>query len=338
MEIEKKTSSRSVFSSLDIDDDEIRVIGGNEVHESTQPDIVLEPEHPQFDQEPETPRRKRWMWLVGLLLAVAAILALIYLNRKPEAEPDEPGLLENPDTLVIEKPVAELIVKFGDYSDTTGLSYVQTLDTVINDVPLTIYIPHNSTAELCIGVPDYRDKSIILALHAADIRRDNKKIVGAFVLKGEPLAWGLSKKGYCAILGDSITVGVADNSPLFEQATETGGYFFRQFPLVDNGQLVENEPKNKSIRRALCERAGEIFVAQTNSQESFHDFAQALVDLGCNNAIYLIGGESYGFFRDYDGKCTEFHNRRNQKYRFENFILWKKITQERQSQLKDKRL
>lgn len=31
-----------------------------------------------------------------------------------------------------------------------------------------------------------------------------------------------------------MTVGVDDNSPLFEEATEKGGYFFRQFPLVDN--------------------------------------------------------------------------------------------------------
>ena len=60
------------------------------------------------------------------------------------------------------------------------------------------------------------------------------------------------------------------------------------------------------------------------SHESFHDFAQALVDLGCNNAIYLIGGDSYGFFRDSEGNCTEFLKNRNQKYKFENFILWKK--------------
>ena len=49
------------------------------------------------------------------------------------------------------------------------------------------------------------------------------------------MAWGLSKKGYVSIIEDKITVGVADNSPLFEEATEKGGYFFRQYPLVNNG-------------------------------------------------------------------------------------------------------
>ena len=319
-----ENKSNILWSSRDIGDDDIRVIGGSEL----ESDIILEPDsmqkrRPSF-KKTSGGNKNPWGWIIAGILAVAAILAVIFLTKKPEVGPDEPGLIENPDTLVVEKPIAEPIKQFGDYSDTTGLSYVQTLDTVINDVPLTILIPHNARPELYLGVPDYRDKNIVLALHAADIRRDNKKIVGAFVLKGEPLAWGLSKKGYCAILGDTITIGVADNSPLFEEATETGGYFFRQYPLVDNGKLVENEPKNKAYRKALCEREGEIFVVISNSQESFHDFAQALVDLGCKNAIYLIGSDSYGFYRDSDGKCIESNNRRYQKYRFENFIIWKK--------------
>ena len=58
------------------------------------------------------------------------------------------------------------------------------------------------------------------------------------------------------------------------------GYFFRQYPLVKDGQVIDNEPKGKSIRRAICDRQGEIFMVETGSIESFHDFAQALADLG----------------------------------------------------------
>ena len=126
------------------------------------------------------------------------------------------------------------------------------------------------------------------------------------MLKGEPKAWGLSKKGYCAIINDTVTVGVADNSPLFEEATEKEGYFFRQFPLVDNGKLVENEVKGKSVRRALCDRNGEIFIIETLDTESFHDFSQALVDLGVDNAIYLIGSIAYGWSTDAEGQRHEF--------------------------------
>jgi len=326
MEIKREITSSKSFSTFDISDDEIQVIGGTEVSETRQPDQGQAPRRPRLDKEPESPRKKRWIWLAVLILSVAAILALIFLNRRKKVEPDVPGIFEKPDTVIVETPAAMPVEKLGDYSDTTASGFVEVLSKTINDVPLTILIPHNATAELCIGVPDYRDKDIIMAYHAADIRRDNKKIVGAFVLKGEPLAWGLSKRGYCAILGDSLTVGVADNSPLFEQATEEGGYFFRQYALVENGKLVENEPKNKSYRKALCERAGEHFVVLSQTQESFHDFSQALVDLGCSNAIYLVGGDAYGFYKDSEGNCTEVHDLRRQKYRFENFILWRKTS------------
>lgn len=123
--------------------------------------------------------------------------------------------------------------------------------------------------------------------------------------------------------GITNTVGVADNSPLFEQATDTDGYFFRQYPLVDNGKLVDNETKNKAIRKALCERAGEIFVIKSETAESFHDFAQALVDLGVNNAIYLVGSTPYGFWYDKEGNVEEFSDLRVSKYKYESYILWR---------------
>ena len=175
--------------------------------------------------------------------------------------------------------------------------------------------------------PDINDTSIIFCTQAADIRKDNKKIVGAFVLKGEPLAWGLSKKGYCAIIENVITVGVANNSPLFEEATEKGGYFFRQYPLVDNGVLVENEPKNKSVRKAVCQRGNQTFVVESQTKESFHDFAQALVDLGVDNAIYLVGGEyAKGWYRNQDNEMIDFSKGRRDRYRNENYIVWKSVS------------
>ena len=195
---------------------------------------------------------------------------------------------------------------------------------MINDIPLRIYIPHNAKMSLHVGRLDKRDTSIIFAAQAADIRRDNRKIVGAFVLKGEPLAWGLSKKGYCAIINDKITIGIADNSPLFEQATETDGYFFRQYPLVDNGKLVENEPKNKSVRRALCDRNGEVMMVESLSNESFHDFAQALVDLGITNAIYLVGSSAYGWAVNDNGDRIEFGIENLRLPKNASYIVWRR--------------
>ena len=200
-----------------------------------------------------------------------------------------------------------------------------TADTTVNDIPLHLYVPLNSTPHLAVGKETAHniDKALLF-FEAADVRADNGKIVGAFVLKGEPLSRGLSKRGYCAIINGEVSVGVADNSPLFEQATEQDGDFFRQYPLVDNGCLVENELKNKSIRRGLCEIDRHIVVVETQSRESLHDFAQALVDIGTKNGIYLVGGDALGGAVDADGKTVEIGNRINRQHKNISFIVWQK--------------
>ena len=135
-------------------------------------------------------------------------------------------------------------------------------------------------------------------------------------------------RGYCASIDGEVTIGVADNSPLFEEAINRGGYFFRQYPLVDNGLFVANEPKNKSTRRAICEREGEIFMIETLSKESFHDFTQALVDLGVDNAVNLAGSEAYGWALDRDGEKHEFgtpnfYTGRGKMPKNTNYIVWR---------------
>lgn len=270
--------------------------------------------------------RKPWRgWIV--VAAVVMLLAgagTLYLYQRQSTIATEPEVVFEPlpekDEEV--KGITETPAPLGNQKDST--SYTEHLEIDINDITLDIYIPHHGIPSLSVGAPDINDGSVILATQAADIRADNGKIVGAFVLKGKPLSWGLSKKGFCGIIDGEITVGVADNSPLFEKATETGGYFFRQFPLVDNGHLVENEYKGKSIRKALCDRRGEIFVAMSRTPESFHDFAQALVDLGVSNAIYLVGSQSYGIYRDSADSLTVIYDKYGHRYKYENYILWRK--------------
>lgn len=295
-------------NEFDIHDDDLRVIGqknplpASAVHKT----------------------KKHWWWLaVAMLICIGTALVVIISGK--EDEHAESSVVFEPMTGTSDDPVSVLpLAPLGDYSDTTlTKAYTEHLRDTINDIPLDIYIPHNAVPELVLGVPDIHDKSIVLTTQAADIRADNGKIVGAFVLKGKPLSWGLSKKGYCGIIDGNLTVGVADNSPIFEEATEKSGYFFRQYPLVDNGKLVENEPKGKSIRKALCDRNGEIMVVMSQTPESFHDFAQALVDLKVDNAIYLVGSSSFGYFRDRYDHIAIIYNKFRYGYQYENFIVWR---------------
>ena len=289
----------------EIRDDEFRVLGRHTAKSS-------------FSGEEKSQRKGRIAIVIAVPCIVLALLAILFWPKSKTENPYD-GVYENH---VEETVFVEEICPLGHHADTEE-SFTEKVDTVINDVRLVLYIPHNATPELMVGRPNPADKDIILIAQAADIRADNKKILGAFVLKGEPLAWGLSKKGYCGIIDGQMTVGTSENSPLFEEATEKGGYFFRQFSLVDNGKLIENEVKNKSIRKALCSRAGQHFIAVTETDESYHDFAQALVDLGVENAISLVGSQyAYGWAVHADGS-QEIFAEDIHKYKNESYILWK---------------
>ena len=292
----------------DIRDDEIRVIGGG----SDEP-------------QPTKPNKGVFVALVVVVIGVVVWWA-VHSSEHPSEE-TEPAYFEPQDSLVAANRPAR--THLGREVDSLTRGFCEICDTIINDIPLRLFIPHNAEMSLNVGRLNQQDTSIIYAAQAADIRRDNGKIVGAFVLKGEPLAWGLSKKGFCAAIDGKITVGVADNSPLFEEATERSGYFFRQYPLVKDGVLVENEPKNKSVRRAICDRQGEIFMVESLSKESFHDFAQALVDLCVDQSVYLVGSSAYGWAVDERGERYEFgednyYTGRHRMPTNTNYIVWQR--------------
>ena len=88
--------------------------------------------------------------------------------------------------------------------------------------------------------------------------------------------------------------------------------------------LVENAPKNKSIRRALCDRNGEIMMVDCSTPESFHDFAQALVDLGMTNAIYLVGSTVFGWAVNEGGYRVEFGVKNDLLPKNTSYIVWRK--------------
>ena len=281
----------------DFNDDQIRVIG--------------QPEKPDKPRSP-----MRWdvlMWIM-VLIGIGYLTCLLV---EPDFRPDwMKTKVESEETVTHteETNTKQQEQEIGTAVGTSTPGFVEIRDTLINYIPLQLYIRDNADMTLQIGETDMQDRSIIFSAQAADVRADNGAIVGAFVLKGKPLAWGLSKKGFCAVIDGQVTIGMADNSPLFEEATEKGGYFFRQYPLVSDGALVENEPKGKSIRRAICDRNGEIFMVECLSRESYHDFAQALVDLHVTQAISLVGSSAYGWAVDHEGQLHEFGLQSNRAF------------------------
>lgn len=276
----------------DIQDDEIRVI--------------------RSITDKENGQKGGWKWLIGLAVLLALIvLGVLLWNRTPSV--DKPGA-EALSPVIVQEPVKE----------TNKPSFTEISDTIINDVNLRIYKPRNAKASLMVGQYDKQDTAIVLIAQAADVRADNGEIVGSFVLNGEVLSEGSSKEGFCAIIGDEMAIGVAKNSSLFEKAIDEKGCFFRQWSLVNNGVLVDDNPKGKSIRRALCQQGDEVYVVESLEKESFHDFSQSLVDMGVNNAIYLVGSIAYGWAKDKDGNKLEF-GQESEVFTQKNtsYIVWK---------------
>ena len=280
----------------DINDNEIRVIGGDGGGGGKK-------------------RLPWWVWVIVGVVAVA--IAVVALWPKPQ--PEEPTV---PDTTTVTEPETTDI--WHSNTDNSLPSCTIVTDTLIDTLHLRIFTPYNATPELHIGRLDTANTDIILAAMAADLRRDNGRIVGAFVHAGEPLSWGLSKRGYCAIFDGQISIGVAENSPLFEQATEQGGYFFRQYPAVDKGVMVENNPENASFRRALCLLNGKVCIIACTDRVLMNDFSATLVKLGVSEAILLVGGTADGWCRTDDGKMIRLGSSYAQNAKYMNHIVFRK--------------
>lgn len=303
---------------LDIGDDEIRVIS------------------PTGDESPRNDgKRKRKRYLYGIIsvIAAAAVAAIVLTVLRPgnadETEPEdvvgspviERGATFRPRSEVkaINKTAKE------DINDSTPANerYTSRRDTTVSGMRLIILTPHDAVPTLEVGNDVVNDTTAILAAQAADIRSDNGEIAGAYVVKGELLSKGEAKAGYCSIVNGEISIGVADATPMLEQALESEGYFFRQYPLVAAGQLIENKPQGKARRKALAEIDGTICVVASADRLSFHDFSQALIDAGARNAIYLVGANSTTFYTDRDGARHNIGNVYENAPANINYIVWR---------------
>lgn len=236
-----------------------------------------------------------WLWaIIGAVVLATTIFLVIHFTSKTRQNEQLTNLApttQNADTDI-----------WYNNSDAVLPSCATVSDTLIDSIHLKIITPYNTVPELHMGTLDTNDADLICAALAADLGYDHGRIIGAFVCEGKPISWGGGRKlGYCAIIDGNITLGVAENSPLFEEATENEGYFFRQYPAVDNGVMVENNPKNASFRRTLCMLDGKVCIVATDDRVLMNDFSSALVKLGVDNAIFLIGGTADGWYRTEDG-------------------------------------
>lgn len=289
-----------------ISDNEIRVIGSTQNLQQ------------KVSSDEKKPQRQYW-WKIILAVVAAIGIAVccwtFFLGNEPKTPSDDCGKMESYETVTMDT----VAVDAGAPAPAFCEEYVDS----VNDICLHIVTPVGCMPELHLGkLPDDKG-AFVMAVQAADVRGDNGEIAGAYIYRGELKSKGRSKLGYCAIIGNELTLGRQVETPLFERAIEENGYFFRQYSLVNEGKMIDIKPKGKSLRRALCYFKGKIVIIESVERESYHDFSQALADLGVEEAIALIGGDALFMYVTEDGKVCLKGKELAEQYKNINYIVWK---------------
>lgn len=301
----------------DIEDNQIRVIQHSASTPSTTDELLVIAECTPQSRRSHLHRYK-WLFIIGLvIIAALAATYVCVIDKAPANAPDATA------TRQAGEGGLELRTSPGEAAEGATThpqpGYTTVSDTTIQGQQLTLLTPHNATPCLLVGA-EYLDDAgnAVLMLQAADVRGDNQAINCAFVQKGQQLARGRGKAGYCAILDGKIRLGTASYTPLLEECIERGGDFFRQYPLVAGSSRVNNTRQDKALRRALAQIDGEIVAVISHERMSLDSFADLLVGLGADEAIYLVGSSAFGTFRTQDGERVSFGNRH--KWENVNFI------------------
>ena len=162
----------------DIRDDEFRVIGQGRALPEPSP--------------VELGRKRNVGWVALVLAALLGVAIWLFWPKAPRVPEGVFDPVPQKPAPVVAKPKM-----FGIVADSLHPAFAEKLDTTINDVVLSLYIPQNTSAPvLTVGAPDQETRKAVMAFQAADIRADNREILGSFVLKGKIIARGNPKAGY----------------------------------------------------------------------------------------------------------------------------------------------
>jgi hypothetical protein len=328
----------------EISDNEIQVLGTSrrqpthieiqlKVREASEPNSSIgrarRPTSPSVSKRGHKPRT---ILIITVMCCVAAALVFFLsktLSKRQYSMYDtvsferENAMLRDIEASAVANPIPVMIEQ-EEALRRSLQGYVETFADTINDVPLIVYLPKNAVPELLVGTPDKNDSTIVFAARAADLGGNNYGIVGDFVYRGAPMGHGGRKEGYCAIIERKLTIGIDFETPLYKQSIDKKGFFFRQYPLVKNGEPIDNKPKGKAIRRALAIKEGTVMMFESSQRESFHDFACALSDYGVSEAIYLVGSTAYGWYRDSEGQLTTFGAKDDRDWQDINYLVWRR--------------
>ena len=175
-------------------------------------------------------------------------------------------------------------------------------------VALDFYAIHGLRASIEFQEPDTADMSVFLYSRSADHQADGQYL-GSLVVDGKEMQSDRSRLGYMGMVGNQMVIGISRSDKVKDYCMEHEGSFFRQFILVSNGVKPRNFfLRGKVERRAIGRKDGTLYYIATRHKETLWDFADALCDYGFIDAIYITGGDDYGYYRTSDGERHDIGN------------------------------
>lgn len=174
-------------------------------------------------------------------------------------------------------------------------------------VALKIYRLSGLCAHFADTVPDISSPDVHLVTRSADyrIKNDERAIIGDFIQDGKVLSKSNWRAGFMAISDGNAQIGVSRSNSVRKHVLKNEGSFFRQLAIVSAGTRCDKQYilKGKVTRCAYArDESGQLYFVETTNPETLYGFADALIEYGFVDAVYVTGGTQPDlFYRDADG-------------------------------------
>ena len=263
-----------------ISDDDVVVIGGSE-----------------WKPEKDPGRPDRWKIIAFILAGILVLIGLFYLGRH----------IIHTKEFIQTRNAEDVIAALAH--PMKGRAGITPMTEETMGVKLKIYRLDGLKAHFADTVPDYTDSTIYLVTRSSDYKiiGDKKEIIGDFVQNGKVIEKSNWRAGFMAIVDGNAQIGISRSPKIRKYIVEHSGSMFRQMALVSAGTRCDEQfiLKGKVTRCAYARNIdGNLYFVETTEPETLYGFADALIEHGFADAIYVTGGhQPERFYRDTEGNA-----------------------------------
>jgi hypothetical protein len=255
-----------------ISDDEVVIIGGSD-----------------WKQKKSSGNPNRWKVVAFILTGIMIMLGLYYIDRH----------IYHTKEFIQSRNTKDVIAALAQ--PMKGKAGVTPMTEETMGIKLKIYRLDGLKAHFADTVPDCRDSSIYLVTRSSDYKiiGDKKVIIGDFVADGAAVEKSNWRAGFMAIVGGNAQIGIDRSNKIQKHVIKNGGSMFRQLALISAGIRCDNQLilKGKVTRCAYArDRYGNLSFVETENPETLYGFADALIEYGFIDAIYITGGKQSDLF------------------------------------------